>query len=141
MGRRSPTNPRYGRDAKVGSTRRSASSLKPKRDAGESGPRPATKSKSDTKKRPTMAEVMPTSPEIKKWRTIWWVLFGVMVATALLQQFVPAFQQSREAMIIGLAVLTGAFVASLYIELGKIRVLRKELIEEQRKSLKKKGKL
>lgn len=142
MGRRSPTNPRYGKDAKVGSTRRSASSLKPKREAGETGskPVPKAKPKSDAKKaRPSMSEIMPTSPEIKKWRTIWYALLAIMIASWLVEMYWPGLRTNQTAQVVGLSITSGAFLAAMYIELVKIRSLRKALIEEQ-KAAKKKGK-
>jgi len=141
MSRRSPMNPRYGKDAKVGSTRRSASSVKPKREAGEvtsSKPTPS-KAKDDAKTRPSWREAVPTSPEIKQWRTIWWVLFGLMIVTWATVQFVPGLRGDPQAESIGMGVLTAAFFGTMYIEFGKIRRLRKELLEQAQSSKKKKG--
>lgn len=69
MSRRSASNARYRKDAQVGSTRRSASSLKPKRDAGSSSP------SKPSKKAAKPAYVDP--PEVKKWRIAWAALLGL----------------------------------------------------------------
>ncbi len=78
--------------------------------------------------------MLPTSPEIKRWRRIWWGFFGVMIATTVLVEFVPALKASATAQRLGLAILMGAFVTSMYIELGIIRKLRNELIAEQKRA-------
>ena len=132
MARRSPMNERYGKNAKIGSTRRSASSAKPKREigsatSGTSKPAPAAK-----KERPSFRDAVPTSPEIKRWRLIWWVLFGIMLANAFATNFIPALRESPMAQQVGFAILLASFAGSIYIELVVIRRLRKELIEQQR---------
>lgn len=70
MGRRSPNNARYRKDAQVGSTRRSASSAKPKREAGKVAAGAGTSSKPS---KPVYAD----PPEVKKWRIAWAILLGV----------------------------------------------------------------
>jgi hypothetical protein len=125
-------NERYGKNAKIGSTRRSASSAKPKREIGSapSGkPKPAPAAK---KARPSFRDAVPTSPEIKRWRIIWWVLFGIMLANALLTNLVPALRESATAQQVGFAILMASFAGNIYIELVVIRRLRKQLIEQQR---------
>lgn len=115
--------------------------MKPKREAGEatsSKPAPS-KAKDDTKTRPSWREAVPTSPEIKQWRTIWWVLFGLMIVTWATVQFVPGLRGDPQAESIGMGVLTAAFFGTMYIEFGKIRRLRKELLEQAQSSKKKKG--
>lgn len=131
MARRSPMNPRYGKDAKVGGTRRSASSAKPKREIGQA-PAGAPKPAAPKPARPSLRDAVPTSPEIKKWRTVWWVLFGVMLADAAISNFIPAVNQSPVAMQVTFAILLASFAGSIYIELVIIRRLRKELIAEMK---------
>lgn len=126
MARRSPTNPRYQKDAKVGSTRRSASSAKPKRPAGEMS--------GAEKPGPAKGKLgLPTSPEIKKWRKIWYALFAGALAAAgsifiqPLREAVPSWPN------IALGVEVSLLGAAIYIDMAIIRKLRKELVEQQKK--------
>lgn len=134
MARRSPLNPRYQKHAKVGSTKRSASSLKPKRQAGSATSAPAGKPKPAAgKKRPPLT--LPTSPEIKRWRRVWWALVAVMVVTAA-TSYIPSLRENMAAQRIGMAVLTAAFFPAMYIELVVIRRLRNDLIKQQKREKK-----
>ncbi|MDI6712515.1 MAG: hypothetical protein QMD96_04675 [Anaerosomatales bacterium] len=134
MARRSPLNPRYQKHAKVGSTKRSASSFKPKREAGSAASAPANKPKqaADKKRAPL---TLPTSPEIKRWRRVWWALVAVMVVTAA-TSYIPALRDNITAQRIGMAVLTAAFFPAMYIEIVVIRRLRNDLIKQQKREKK-----
>ncbi|MCX8007316.1 MAG: hypothetical protein N3B11_04275 [Coriobacteriia bacterium] len=134
MARRSPLNPRYQKHAKVGSTKRSASSLKPKREAGAGAAKPATKPKSSSAGKRAIPS-LPTSPEIKRWRRVWYALVAVMVATAAVS-YLPSLRHDVTAQRIGMAVLTAAFFPAMYIELVVIRRLRNELIQQQKREKK-----
>ncbi|GAV31892.1 hypothetical protein emb_1c0533 [Coriobacteriaceae bacterium EMTCatB1] len=129
MARRSPLNPRYQKHAKVGSTKKSASSLKPKREAGSAPSAPSKPKQPAEKKRALPA--LPTSPEIQRWRRIWWALFAVMIVTAAVS-YLPSLRHNATAQRIGMAVLTGAFFPAMYIELVVIRRLRNDLIKQQK---------
>jgi hypothetical protein len=104
MSQRSPYNDRYKVESK-GKTRKSASAAKPKRGVADLTPRSDAK-KSAAKKRGSKgrgtasksAATFETTPEMKKLRRWWWVLWGlslvVAVAILLMQQnkltqFVP----------------------------------------------------
>jgi hypothetical protein len=130
MARRSPLNPRYRKHAKVGSTKRSASSLKPKREAGSSASTAAAKPKQPADKKRAIP-ALPTSPEIQRWRRIWWALFAVMVVTAAVS-YLPSLRHDATAQRVGMAVLTAAFFPAMYIELVVIRRLRNDLIKQQK---------
>lgn len=135
MARRSPLNPRYQKHAKVGSTKRSASSLKPKRKAGSAPAAPAPSKPQASEARKRAMPTIPTSPEIKRWRRVWWALVAVMVATAAVS-YLPALRADATAQRIGLAVLTAAFFPAMYIELVVIRRLRNDLIKHQKREKK-----
>lgn len=130
MTRRSPLNPRYQKNAKVGSTRRSASSLKPKREAGSSASVSSAKPNRPAEKKRALPP-LPTSPEIQRWRRVWWALFAVMIVTAVVS-YLPSLKHNATAQRIGMAVLTGAFFPAMYIELVVIRRLRNDLIKQQK---------
>jgi hypothetical protein len=130
MARRSPLNPRYQKYAKVGSTRRSASSLKPKREAGSATSTASAAPKQAAEKKRAIP-ALPTSPEIQRWRRVWWALFAVMVATAAVS-YLPSLRHDATAQRVGMAVLTAAFFPAMYIELVVIRRLRNDLIKQQK---------
>lgn len=134
MARRSPLNPRYQKHAKVGSTKRSASSLKPKREAGSAASAKQSKRKQAPEKKRAIP-TLPTSPEIKRWRRVWWALVAVMVATAA-TSYLPALRNDVTAQRIGMAVLTAAFFPAMYIEIVVIRRLRNDLIKQQKREKK-----
>lgn len=124
MGRRSAQNPRYQKDAKLGSTRKSAASAKPKRSAGEV----ATPSKkSSGSKKPTAAQINPDTPEFKRWRKIW---LGMLIAAMILSAGSFLFRESNTlatqiALVLAYACIFGAF----FIDLTIIRKMRKEWLE------------
>ena len=128
MARRSAGNPRYQRDAKVGSTRRSASSAKPKREAGERGPSgPAPKG------RRRIEQI--TTPEIKRARKRWWFfIVGALGAAGVL--LVPAVQSDATYSLLAFSVWGACFLTAMYTEFFTIRKLRKAEIERRRKDAK-----
>lgn len=98
--------------------------MKPKRAAGEvSGGKPAV-AKPKVKRRPWQ---LPTSPEIKKWRHVWWVFMGVAMLMAA-SVFVPPVKGSPDLQRWALAIEIGALAAALYIDFAVVRKLRRELI-------------
>lgn len=125
MARRSAQNQRYQKDAKIGSTRKSAASAKPKRSAGEvSAP---SKSSSSRSKKTTSAMINPDTPEFKMWRRIWLgLLVGAMVLSLASFAFRENYVQATQvALILAYAAIFGAF----FIDLTIIRKMRKEWME------------
>lgn len=125
MARRSAQNPRYQKDAKVGSTRKSAASAKPKRSVGEVSP--PSKSGASGKKKVTAAMINPDTPEFKKWRRIWLgLLVGAMVLSLASFVFREDYMQATQvALVLAYAGIFGAF----FIDLTIIRKMRKEWME------------
>ncbi|MBN1192818.1 MAG: hypothetical protein JXA36_03895 [Coriobacteriia bacterium] len=141
MSQRSYGNDRNRKGAKVGSTRKSAARAKPVRKQG-------TVEASTSSAKPKKAgqdkdwSGLPTSPEIKKWRRVWWVLLlGGMGAIAI--SYVVPELRNNDAV---LRAVSGAVivlsVAAVTIDLVVIRKLRKELMEKtaKKKSSKHDGK-
>ncbi|MFA5844831.1 MAG: hypothetical protein WC971_08405 [Coriobacteriia bacterium] len=125
MARRSPFNARYTEPGKKGgSTRKSASSMKPKRAAGEVAGRKSATAKPAVKRKPWQ---LPSSPEIKKWRRVWWVFMGVAILSAA-SILVPPVKGSTDLQRISLAIEVSGLAAALYIDFAIVRKLRKELI-------------
>jgi hypothetical protein len=147
VSQRSQTNDRYRKDAELGSTRKSAASAKPVRKAATievgSGKDSGKKKGKDAKgikgvkgskaTKPKAASLqLPTSPEIKKWRTVWWALLGGAFVLLAIAWLVPALRTNPTA---NTVATIGVFVlcsAGLYIDLVIIRKLRNKLIEEQK---------
>lgn len=135
MTQRSFSNERYRKDAKIGSTRKSASSAKPVRKQGsvEVSSKPASSKKSGAKPVPKDGierdwSGLPTSPQIKKWRRVWWVLLLSGLAIIGMTYVVPEFRNNNDvARIASFAVLALSMTA-VSIDLVIIRKLRKELM-------------
>ncbi len=123
MARRSPTNPRYQRGAKVGSTRRSASAAKPKRQVGDSAGTPKAKANE-----PSRSLLAPRSAEERKWRRLWWVFMGVALVCVVLA-FTPLARENAGVMRILLAVELGAIAGAITLDFTKIRKARREAME------------
>jgi hypothetical protein len=130
VAQRSPHNPRYQKDSKVGKTRKSAAAAKPKRGAGERGPSP-DKGKDGKKSR---MEVVST-PEIKALRKRWWIFMGIALASATML-LVPLVQESRALTSVAMGAWGASFATAVYIDWVKIRKLRKEEIEKRKKDKK-----
>lgn len=140
MSRRNPTNERYKKDS-AGHTRKSAASAKPKRDIGE---RTTDKQRKKTgivesgKKRSSkkIFEPLPTSPEMKKWRMIWW---GYILGSLLLiagSQLTRGLDWGIGNFDISTILVTLAYASiftALYIDFFRIRRLRREMLEARNK--------
>ncbi len=130
MARRSPLNPRYQKNTgPAGKTRRSASSAKPKREAGGHAPAPK-------KAKPTLREALrggPSTPEMKRWRQIWWGAIGAAFVVALLAAFVPAVKNNRVLLLAATVAYLVFLGGAVYIDLGIIRKLRREAMEAARR--------
>ncbi|MDH4140757.1 MAG: hypothetical protein OEV43_09335 [Coriobacteriia bacterium] len=134
MARRSPTNPRYRRDAGVGKTRRSAASAKPKREVGERGSSGGGRKREPAKKRRWFDPLpTPDTPEFKRWRRIWAALFVIGAVLAVYALY------ARESQA-GTLALVGAYICllpAIYIDITKVRRMRKQLLAEQQSGGKK----
>lgn len=131
MARRSPMNERYQKNtAPAGKTRKSAASAKPKRSGGT-----GTSSKPVAKKeRPSAILPNPDTAEFRYWRRIWWV---TLIASAVftfgslgIRQWMGQQLVANVMLFVGYALIFGA----LAIDWLKIRKLRNEWVESQKKS-------
>jgi len=139
MSQRSPMNDRYKTEQK-GKTRRSASAAKPKRDVADLAP--ASSAKAPAKKKGLFSArgssrpsaPMLTSPRLTQLRRIWWILWVLALAVAIvilwLQQAGPALQFLVP---FGWAVWAVAMGGAFYIEFLPIRKERAALIEAAKK--------
>ncbi len=131
MARRSAQNPRYRKDAQVGSTRKSAASAKPKREAGVV----ASPSKKSGAKKPVRL-VDPDTPEFKRWRKIW---LGLLVAAIVFSLGAYALREARTVNTLSLAFAYSCLFSAFYVDLTKIRRMRREFMDEQAAGGKKKS--
>ncbi len=132
MGQRSPHNARYQKHTKPeGKTRRSAASVKPKRDAGGT----AQSSKSSSKKSSAKSKyLVPETPEYRKWRRVWWAALGGSAACALL--FLGADYLARQGIFemppgvrFGLLAVCYVFLGiGMYVDWRKVRPAREAAI-------------
>jgi len=134
VSQRSPHNPRYQKNAKLGSTRKSAASAKPKRSAGGPGSSSGSKKQKPKKKRRLIETV--TTPEIKRQRKRWWIFMGIalLAAVALVLEPVGGNVTLRS---IAMGVWLAGFGTAIYIDWFVVRKLRKAEIERRKKSEKK----
>ncbi len=85
MGQRSPHNARYQKYTKPeGKTRRSAASVKPKRDAGTGSGSSSSKSSGKKGSSARSRYAVPMTPEYRKWRNMWWGALGASATCAIL---------------------------------------------------------
>ena len=127
MSQRSYSNERYRKGANIGSTRKSAAKAKPIRKQGSVE---VTKSVKPKKKDEIEKDWsgLPTSPRIKKWRTVWWVLLLSGLAAIAASWALPEVRNNeRLVSAVSIAVLLLSSAAIL-IDVVVIRKLRKELI-------------
>lgn len=129
MTQRSYSNERYRKDAKIGSTRKSAAKAKPIRKQGvatSSVEKPKAKAKKDGVEKDWAG--LPTSPQIKKWRRIWWVLLVGGLALIGGTYAIPELRGNEEAARVVSLIVVVLSAAAVTIDLVVIRKLRKELI-------------
>ena len=126
------SNDRYRVEQK-GKTRKSASSAKPKREAG------AASTSTSTKKKPAKSSTRPklfsrgparepsppvvSTPEMKRLRKYWWVAMGVAIVVAVAMVPISKYGiKTLDSVLFGLyaAALGGA----LYLEFGPLRKAR-----------------
>lgn len=121
MARRSPLNQRYQKDAKLGSTRKSAAAAKPKRSSEGGGATTKTsgKAKGGSAGRGGAARRIELPPEIKSLQKFTFVLLGVAVALSALYLW-----QGKNWGTWGGIVLGAAYVmmfTALYFDFARIR--------------------
>jgi len=125
-------NDRYRVEQK-GHTRKSASSAKPKREAGAAS---GTVKKATTSKPKLFGKgparepvpAIPSTPEMKKMRRWWWIAMGVAITIAVAMVPISRLKNSTlDSVLLGLyaAALGGA----LYLEFGPLRKMRREAVE------------
>jgi len=149
MSTRSPYNDRNKIEQK-GKTRKSAAASKPKRGAGVSASSAPSKKKPTKKsmwhRRPASGPVAPQvqSPEMKRLRRIWWILWGSSLGVALVAVFIGQFAKTNPSLQVVYTVLLGLWAASfagvIYLEIGPIRKARRAALEEAKLPKGKKGK-
>ena len=124
MARRSPLNPRYQKDTgPAGKTRRSAAAVKPKREAGGRAPAAPASRKPRSSFREAIRNT-PSTPEMKRWRRLWWVAVLLAFVVALATAFLPQIRANRALVIAFTVVYLASLSAALYIDIGVIRKLR-----------------
>jgi len=131
MSQRSYSNERYRKGAKVGSTRKSAAGAKPVRKLG-SAASTSTPAKSKPKLKDSGVEKdwsgLPTSPEIKKWRRVWWVLLLGGLALIGGSYAIPDLRANDTVLRVVSATVLAFSMIAVTIDLVVIRKLRKELM-------------
>lgn len=151
MSTRSPYNDRNKIEQK-GKTRKSAAASKPKREAGVAASSAPSKKKAPAKKkrrwgagtasRPVAPQVQ--TPEMKRLRRIWWILWGSSLGVALVAVFIGQFAKTNPSLQVVYTVLLGLWAASfagvIYLEIGPIRKARRAALEEAKLPKGKKGK-
>lgn len=132
MARRSAQNPRYQKGKEVGTTRKSAASAKPKRSAGDTG---SSTSAPEKKNRFFQPLPVPDTPEFKKWRKIW---LGLLVAAVVFSLGAWAGQSGSidigQGGTLSLFAAYTCIFAAVYIDVTKIRRMRKDYAAELDKS-------
>ena len=139
MTQRNYMNDRYRKGANVGSTRKSAAKAKPVRKQGSVEASSSAKSDNAKAKRAAAAASdgierdfagLPTSPEIKKWRRVWWGLLLGGLAMIGVSYVVPELRTDEQVLkLVSLAVLAMS-AAAIAIDLVVIRKLRKEIMDK-----------
>jgi hypothetical protein len=130
VSQRSYGNDRYRKGAKIGSTRKSAAGAKPVRKQGTVDAGTVSK----PKKKPGQDKDwsgLPTSPEIKKWRRVWWVLLLGGLALIGIGWAVPALRENMAVQRVIATAVLGFSLVAVSIDIFVIRKLRKKLIEAQ----------
>lgn len=137
MTQRNSMNERYqsGDDKKTGKTRKSAASAKPTTKAASSVRMEDAKSRkrhgSGTGKnqnsghgKGSSRNYQPNSPEYKKWRKIWWatIVFALLMTTFGFGMFGRTESRALTYALMGIGY--AALIASVIIDVGKVRKIR-----------------
>jgi hypothetical protein len=128
VARRSPTNARYQKHGlPEGKTRKSAAAAKPKRSSGSPAAKPSAGKSEYSKERKEAAMAAwrsPADPEYRRWRTIWWGIFGaaiVMLGASLVANMY--FKSIQASSLLSWASL-GLLGIGFFLDLRKIRPIR-----------------
>jgi len=136
MSQRSYSNDRYRKGANIGSTRKSAAKAKPVRKQGTTTVSAGTSKSTDGRKerKPgTDWSGLPTSPEIKMWRRVWWALLLGGLATLGIVYVVPEWRTNEQILRVVTLVVLACSMAAVGIDFFVIRKLRNELIAKTAK--------
>ena len=135
MSQRSPYNDRYKVEQK-GKTRKSASAAKPKRALADLTPAKAAAKDGAAPKRKwwqsnpaaSKAQAIPVTPEMRRLRRIWWVLWGAALGLAvvilLLQQAARSNAALRSTVPFAWAIWLGCMAGAFYLEFVPLRKAR-----------------
>ena len=141
MTQRSPMNERYTTDKPKGTTRKSASSAKPKREAAATvtivaptktkAEKKAERKKEEQKQRARDARYYnPRTPEYKRMRKYWVVCVVVALACSI-GSFLLMNKAPVTVTTVMLVLAYAAIAVALYIDLVKIRRIRREYAAQQ----------
>ena len=141
MTQRSPLNERYTTDKPKGTTRKSASSAKPKREAAATvtvvtktktkAEKKAERKKEEQRMRARDARYYnPGTPEYKRMRRLW-VVFIVVALSCSILSFVLMNKVSTAVTTILLILAYAGIGIALYIDLVKIRRIRRDYALQQ----------
>lgn len=131
MSQRSYSNDRYRKGANIGSTRKSAAKAKPVRKQGSVAVTRETSKPSGGKKERTPGTDwagLPTSPEIQRWRRVWWVLLLSGLALLGISYVVPELRTNEQVLRIVTLVVLACSMAAIVIDMFVIRRLRNDLM-------------
>ncbi len=141
MSQRNPMNERYSDENRKGKTRKSAASAKPSADRAATVRTPAPKTKKqkkeearkrEEKRSQQMRAMAPDArrfedqPEYKRLRRLWWIF---LVSAILLIGLSFVGTQNEAISFLNVPCIIAGYVlviAAFYIDLGKIRKLRKK---------------
>ena len=135
MSQRSPYNDRYKVEQK-GKTRKSASAAKPKRALADLTPAKAAAKDGAAPKRKwwqsnpaaSKAQAIPVTPEMRRLRRIWWVLWGAALGLAvvilLLQRAARSNGALRSTVPFAWAIWLGCMAGAFYLEFVPLRKAR-----------------
>jgi hypothetical protein len=131
VARRSPQNERYRKDAKIGATRKSASSAKPKRKVADpvSSSGGSSSKSSGTKAKPAKGRFLlpnPDTPEFRRWNILNYVALGVAMLAAFAVLIWSRQVQGTWVNWVLWAIWGIGLASSMYIQIKIVRPLRQE---------------
>lgn len=140
MSQRNPQNERYNEENKAGKTRKSAASAKPsarKATVHEPAPKSKKQKKEEQRQRDQRREAQARAmgaelsryedtPEYKKLRRIWWICIASAIALVAVS-FLCSRNEQLGFLYIPLLILGYVLIiVAFYIDLGKIRKMKKQ---------------
>ena len=153
MSQRNPNNERYQQEKRTGTTRKSASSAKPKTKAANSVVMGSnTKSKAQKEKESKDARKQarreqrelerkyytPPTEKFKKLKRLWWVCLGAAVACTLISWFGRSVLPSQVCFVV-LLMAYAFIIGALYLDLGVMRKERRKYAAEKEAAKTKEG--